>query len=264
MSDSTQLVPAVDRAIRMLSSLRGADDGRRISDLARDLAIPKSSAFQIAATLVHHRILECDDETRRYRLGPGLLEIAADTAGITNLPALATPYLEELAEQTRTTALLGVPVGSGVVLAAKAESPERLGISAPVGHRLDPRAGVFGKLFAAALADNELDSWLQTELPAFTERSITDPESYRRELNRVRVRGYALDVEEYVDGVRAVGAPVRARQGRMVAGICLLGLSARFKRDRLTGAAERARDAARDLSRDLGFVEETTAGGNRA
>ena len=89
MSAATQqLVPAVDRAVRMLSDLSSTAAGKRISDLARDLDIPKSSAFQIAATLVHHGLLECDDDTRRYRLGQGLRHIVGAREGRVDLPLL--------------------------------------------------------------------------------------------------------------------------------------------------------------------------------
>ena len=256
-SHSQQLVPAVDRAIRMLASLRDDGNSQRISDLARALSIPKSSAFQIAATLVHHGFLERDEDTRRYRLGPGLLDMAGGVATAGLLP-LAGPYLEELARTTRTTALLGVPAKDSVILAAKAESPEPVGITAPLGHRLDQRSGVFGKLFAADLGERALSSFLKG-LPRFTARSITDARDYRRDLRRVRERGYALDVEEYLEGVRAVGAPVRDRGGRTVAAICLLGLSSRLKRPRMKQVGEQVRDAAVALSAHLGHVDHGTA-----
>ena len=261
-STRQQLVPAVDRAIRMLTRLRAADDGRRISDLARDLDIPKSSAFQIATTLVHHGILECDDDTRRYRIGPALREIASASSH-PDLPLMASTYLERLATETRTTALLGLPADDGVVLAARAESPEPLGISAPVGYRLDLRAGAFGKIFAASLSDTDLGLFLRRKLPAFTERAITQPSAYRAEIERVRSKGYAVDVEEYLDGVRAVAAPVFDHTGSTVAAICLVGLSARLQRAQLRAAAERARDAARELSLELGHASGEAAEARR-
>ena len=68
----SQLVPAVDRALRMLATLQKSNGDRTVSDMARDLRIPKSSAHQIAATLRYHGFIEQDKYTRSYRLGPGL------------------------------------------------------------------------------------------------------------------------------------------------------------------------------------------------
>jgi len=245
-------VPAVDRAIRMLVDLRAAHEGKRISDLARDLSIPKSSAFQIAATMVHHGILECDGDTRRYRLGRGLQSLAADSPGRADLPLLAAPHLRSLAHATGLTALLGLPTAAGTLLAAKADSPQALGVSAPVGFELDRLAGAFGKVFAAALAGTERAAVLAAGLPRYTARSIVDIGEMARELERVHKNGMATDSEEYLDGIRAVAAPVRDADGEVVAAVCALGVAASMKREQLTAIGGEVRAAAAALSQDIG------------
>lgn len=254
-----QLVPAVDRAVRMLANLRHDEAGKGISVLARDLGIPKSSAFQIAATLVHHGFLECDHDTRRYRLGSAVEQLAGIPPVRADLPVLAVPHLRALAEETGLTALLGLPSGGGTVLAARGDSPEPLGISAPVGFRLDAKAGAFGKVFAAELDARALSQFLH-HLPAYTGRSITAASAYRRELERVRERGFATDFEEYLEGVRAVAAPVRDRDGATVAAVCVLAVAAGLKRTELRGVAGAVRQAAAALSRDLGHAEDPEGG----
>ena len=248
-----QLVPAVDRAIRMLATLQDVEDGRRISDLARDLGIPKSSAHQIAATLLHYGVLERDADTQRYHLGLGLAQIVSRRRSKVDLPELAGPYLEELSAAARMTALLGLRAADGIVLAAKVDSPDPIDVSAPIGHRLHLRAGVFGKLLAAALSPDKLDVLLQQPLPTFTAKSMRSADDYREDLHRVRERGYALDLEEYLDGIVAVGAAVRGRDGEVAGGICLIGLAASYKRRELARIGEAVRAAAESLSYDLGF-----------
>lgn len=252
MTDSTpQLVPAVDRAIRMLVDLRDADQGKGISELSRDLGIPKSSAFQIAATMVHHGLLVCDEGTRRYRVGAGLQALAGSVSGRPDVAALAAPHLRALADDTGLTALLGLPTAAGTVLAARADSPQPLGVSAPVGFELDRMAGAFGKVFAASLDARRREVRLR-RLPAFTARSIVDADEMERELARVQRNGVATDIEEYLEGIRAAAAPVHDDGANVVAAVCALGVAARLKRRRLAEVAERVRAAARALSHDLG------------
>ena len=69
----------------------------------------------------------------------------------------------------------------------------------------------------------------------------------------MRERGFAIDVEEYINGVVAVGAPVRDRHGEVVAGVCLLGLAASYDRARLSTIGEEVRAVGESLSYDLGF-----------
>jgi len=245
-----QLVPAVDRAIRMLSSLELTDDGKRISDLARDLQIPKSSAFQIAVTLVHHGVLECDEQTRRYRLGPKLRSIAARQQGRADLPLLAARHLRSVADDTGLTALLGLPTPTGTLLVAKADSPEALGIAAPIGYELELWAGAFGKIFAAALPAPERKVRMQKGLPAYTARSIVRRADMEQELRRVATQGIAVDTEEYIDGIRAVAAPVHDMSG-VVAAVCVLGVGPQMKRDRLVDICTAVKGAAAALSAEL-------------
>ena len=248
--DPVQLVPAVDRAARMLSNLRGHGSGRGISELARDLGIPKSSAFQIAATLVHHGLLERDDDSRRYRIGTGLDRLASGRGLRADVPALAAPHLQRLAASTGLTALLGVPTAEGTVLAARGDGPASLAVSAPVGFRLPARAGAFGKVFDAEMRGQALRCALE-DLPRFTRRTITDAARYAKELRRVRQRGFAVDFEEYLDGIRAVASPVRDADDSAIAAICALGISARLKRADVAAVAAAVTRAAGALSADL-------------
>ena len=247
-----QLVPAVDRALRMLVRLQKSNGDRTVSDLARELRIPKSSAHQIAATLRYHGFIEQDKYTRSYRLGPSLGNMISHRRRYVELPALARPYLESLAETARMTALLAVREANHVVLAAKVESPSPFDISAPVGHILDTNAGVFGKLFAAETHEDSPGNSTRAVPPAYTSKSVTDLNEYARELQAVRVHGYALDLEEYLDGVVAIGAPVRDVGGHILGAICLIGLAVSHGRQQLTGLGGAVRTACEALCQDFG------------
>lgn len=246
-----ELVPAVDRALRMLVTLQKSSEDRTVSDLARDLRIPKSSAHQIAATLRYHGFLEQDKYTRSYRLGPSLGNMVSHRRHHVELPALALPYLKSLAETAQMTALLGVREANHVVLVAKAESPSPFNISAPIGHVIDANAGVFGKLFAAGAHEDHPRTVLSGTLPAYTSKSIVDLNEYAREIQTVRAHGYALDLEEYLDGVVAIGAPVRDVHGHTIGAICLLGLAVSHGRQQLTNLAQPVQTACQSLCQDF-------------
>ena len=72
-------------------------------------------------------------------------------------------------------------------------------------------AGAVGKVFLACMPEEQAAKIVKSKgLPRFTENSIVDPASYYRELKRVREKGYAIDDEEYIMGVRAVASPLMA------------------------------------------------------
>ena len=87
-------------------------------------------------------------------------------------------------------------------------------------------------------------------LPRFTENSIVDPESYYRELKRVREKGYAIDDEEYIMGVRAVASPLMGL-GQLRSAVWAVGFKASLDDKKMKTLAEETRNAAKAISRRI-------------
>src|SRR5581483_236431 len=88
--------------------------------------------------------------------------------------------------------------------------------------------------------------------PAFTARAVADPAAYGALLRLVRRQGYAVDDEEYLDGVRAVSAPIRGADGGTLAALTVVGFSTRIGNDKLATIIEAVVDAAEQASLRLG------------
>lgn len=247
-----KLVPAVDRAVAILRLFRNGQQGYGVSELSRALNLNKSTTHDILATLCHHGFLERDAATKRYRLGWGLLELGHMVGERLTLRGVARPLLEELGRRTGETVFLGAFVGRRVLLIDKEESPYDMKITSPLGRRLPATAGAFGKVFLAALPWRELDRFLSKEVRRFTARTVTDPKQIKKELGEVRRRGYATDDEEYLEGVRAAGAPIVDSRHLVVGAISCVGLKARLGAGALEALGVKVREACRAISRRLG------------
>ena len=247
------LVPAVDRAIRILDALRRAPRARGISDLARALGLNKATVRDILLTLEHHGLVERDPSTARFRLGYGLYAYTSALGQGSDLTAVARPFLRGLVERTGETALLGLLDGERILIVDKEEPPSALKISAPVGRRLPLHAGAFGKVLLADLDSARLERLLaERPPPAFTVRSVVEPGAFRAMLRLVRRQGYAVDDEEYLDGVRAASAPVREANRGTVAALTVVGFSTRLNNEKLATVVEAVVDAAEQVSLRLG------------
>ncbi|MGH2374435.1 MAG: IclR family transcriptional regulator [bacterium] len=257
---SPRLVPAVERAIRILRLLASDGGPRRLTDLSRALAVSKSTLFELLATLEQLGFVERDGETRAFRLGYGVLELGNAVLRRLDLRQVARPYLTRLRDAIGETAVLHMRADQGALIVDRVESDHQLKVVAPVGHRLPPFAGSVAKVFAAELADKELTALLRVRvLRAFTPRSMTSAQRYRKEILRVRRRGYAVDDEEYLPGVCAVSAPVLDSRGRTVAAVTIVGSSVRLSEARMRQAATAVLDAAASISRRLGAPAYTRA-----
>jgi len=135
MRESTyRVVPAVDKAARMLAELR-EDEGLGISELARRISASKGTVRDILLTLASHELVTRDADGR-FRRGGQRVDLAH----------LAQPHLEALRDEFGETALLGVVTKGGIEIGARAEPNTDLHMSAPVGRRLPADVGAHAKV----------------------------------------------------------------------------------------------------------------------
>lgn len=250
--DAVRMVPAVDRAARLLDILGSAGRAMTISELARELGINKGTMRDLLETLRFHGLLERDETRKEYRLGPRLARLGMAALGQLDLASVARPFLVDLAERVNGTVLLVVPHGDRATIVDKVDGSRlAVEVSATVGGRIRLAAGACGKVFLA-FTDGLDPSRYLADLQHPTPRTIMDPAEYAAELERVRQLGYATDDEEYLTGVRAASAPVFNARGRLAAAVLVVGLTGSLPVADLPRAGEASAEAARGISVALG------------
>src|ERR1700704_4676462 len=136
------MVPAVDRAVRLLEVLEAGGQPLTISELARELGINKGTMRDLLETLRAHGLLERDEDTKQYRLGPRLARLGMAALGQLDLASVARPYLIDLAEEISGTVLLVVPHGDRATIADKVDGGRvAVEVSATIGRRVRLAAG---------------------------------------------------------------------------------------------------------------------------
>lgn len=260
--NGNSLVPAVDRAVQILKVFQSADEMLGVSELSRRLDLNKSTLHGILNTLAYHDMLERDEQTKTYRLGQGLVSLSSRVQSRMDLRSIVHPDLVELARQVQETVLLGVFRDDHIYILDREEAPHDLKISAQIGQRMPFCAGVLGYVLSAAIPNAELAKLVHAHrLRGFTKNSIAKLPAYRRTLDQVRERGYALEVEEFLEGVSAVAAPIVNAKGQVTAALAIVGLSARLPRTRLVTLGGQVRQVGEDISRRLGAVNYPTWNG---
>ncbi|HYW88701.1 MAG TPA: IclR family transcriptional regulator, partial [Chloroflexota bacterium] len=172
-----RLVPAVDRAARLLAQLERAGRPMTISELARELGINKGTMRDLLETLRAHGLLERDEERKQYRLGPRLARLGMAALGQLDLARAAHAYLINLAHEIGGAVLLLVRDGDRATIVDKADAGQvAVQVSATVGRRIPLAAGACGKIFLSYVEPGERARHLN-QLRA-TPRTIRDPGAY--------------------------------------------------------------------------------------
>jgi DNA-binding IclR family transcriptional regulator len=223
-----------------------------VSDVARRLSIPKSSAQGLLLTLAGRGYLE--REGSAYVLSRPLQEQGWTGGARARLLRLAHPIMERMAKESGESVFLGVMTGNlDIQYIAKATSVAELRYDASLDHRRLAYSTTIGLVILAHLDEAALANYFsRVKLRRITERTPTDPALLRRLLARVSRQGYAELRDTNQPGVSGVSAPVFDADGVVVAGLNLGAPSARFVLSNETLITIVRREAA-ELSTRLGY-----------
>lgn len=127
-------------------------------------------------------------------------------------------------------------------------------VGGTIGTRRPVYCSAIGKALVAFLPEPELTELLTSlTFERRTSQTITNVDRFRRELVRVRELGYAVDNEEFEEGLRCLAAPIFNHRGRVIATIGISGPTHRLNSETMPALAEAVKDAAAAISRELGY-----------
>jgi IclR family pca regulon transcriptional regulator len=151
---------------------------------------------------------------------PRVLELGYSYLSSFTLPQIAEPHLEQLVAQVRESSSLCVLDGEAIVYVARVPTRRIMSATITVGTCFPAYATSVGRVILAHLPDEEIDARLaRAELRPLTGRTLVSARALRTELLRVRRQGYAIVDQELEEGLRSVAAPVRDRDGEVVAAV---------------------------------------------
>lgn len=253
--DGRYHVPNLERALKLIEYLDAHPEGGGMSELAQALKFPRNSVFRITMTLLKHGYLERRDDGSRFVLSRKVLGIGYRAMGEGGIVESSIEQMRLLRDVVKETVCLSILLeNEGFVLEQVAGLHPFRFVAEP-GTRQPLHVSAATKAILANLPDEQRDSLIQRmEMPKLTDRTIVKKSVYREELDRVRLRGYALDLGEHQEGVVCVGAAVLNRHGYPVAAITVTGPSSRMPEHILDGIGIHVRDHADAVSRRLGYL----------
>lgn len=243
-------VRVLNRAVAILNEL--ATGLKEKSDLSRNLGLHKSTVHRLLAVLDRNGFVERKPGGREYGLGWRVLELGMVAALRLNILDCVKPYLAELVDRTRETADLGVLCEGEVVSLLNVESLDSVRTPATIGRRVPLHCASEGKAILAFLPSEQIQEHLKGYV--FTRRTrntITTKQRFLGELAMVRERGYAVDNEEFEEGLRCIAAPVSNHSGTVTAATSIAGPAFRITGARFSVLARAVVQVAAELSTAL-------------
>lgn len=255
MAQTHGTVKSVMKVLDILEHLAAARGPVTVSELGRARGFHVTTAHRLLRTLVQRGYVGQEAGSHAYRLGPRLLELGSVYLASLDLVTVARSRLEALRDVLGETVHLGVYSQGEVVELAHVRSDQAITVSARSGQRWPAYCTALGKVLLADLPAAELKGFLRdVRLERRAPRTITDSGALKRELERVRARGWAVDREEFAPKLCCVGVPVRDTTGRTVAALSAAMPEMRFRSALVPKWVKQLVETAEEISRELGFL----------
>jgi IclR family acetate operon transcriptional repressor len=235
-------VKSLLRALDILDVLLQSDRPLSVSEIAARTGFSRTAAYNVLTTY-EIRGLVRRDFRNRYVLGWSLFEFGEHARSQSALSEAARPVVEELAESTGETVLLGVFDHDSVIYVEKAESRRSIRMVEAPGRRLPLHESATGLVLLAHASQ------------AFRERylaKIDDPSRLWEATDEIRMRGYAIFVQDLDPDVTSVSLPVNDPTGEAIAALTVAGPASRLTRTRVEEYLPRVLGGATFINKAMG------------
>ncbi|AXB44410.1 IclR family transcriptional regulator [Amycolatopsis albispora] len=252
-------VQSLDRGLAVIRAFGADAPELTLSDVARTTGLTRAAARRFLLTLADLGYVRTDG--KYFSLTARVLELGYAYLSSMSLPEVATPHLERLSAEVHESSSVSVLEGGDIVYVARVAVSRIMTVSINVGTRFPAYATSMGHVLLAGLPDDRLDEYLaQARLDRLTSHTLTSEAALRAELAEVRGRGWALVDQELEEGLRSVAAPIRGRDGKVVAAVNVSTHASRTSLDVVRDEmVPRLLDAAERIEADLAVAPPSRA-----
>ena len=246
-------VQSLDRAFDILELLSREQHGLALTEIGNRLDLHKSTVYRLLQALKQRGYIE-KNAKGSYRLGMEFIELSSLYLNNLELKTEAQPILRELSSLSGNTAFLATLQESEVVYIDKMETFNSLRKYSIIGQRAPLYCTALGKSMLTGKSEEQIRRMYQgVDMKAFTTKTITTLDALIEEVERIRRRGWSVDDEEYEEGLRCIGAPIRDYRAVVIAAVSTSGYTSVITRERVEEIAAYVVKAARDISQRMGY-----------
>lgn len=243
-----------ERSVQILQIIAKSNEGMEMDEICERLSIPRTSCYDILVTLVHLGMLEVNTGVKRsYKIGLNAYRIGMSYMNNRNISEIIAPALKELSKELQKTCFFGVLEGDKIVYISKFEPENPIITTATIGTKNPIYNTSLGKAILSSMSDEGIKDILSgIELEQATRFTITDREELIKNIELVRVRGFALDERELEEHMECVGVPIFDEKKECIGAISASSL---YRKDEdYMALGEILKNRGLEISKSLGFM----------
>ncbi|MFY9969025.1 MAG: IclR family transcriptional regulator C-terminal domain-containing protein [Roseiarcus sp.] len=249
-SDSVQ---SLVRALGIINQLAETDEGMTLSRIAQRVDLAPSTVHRLLTTLEQERYVRFDADRRLWSVGVQTFVAGGAFLQSRSLIAVARPYMRALMEECGESVNLAIEDDCEAIYVHQVERRSTMRPPARAGARVPLHCSGVGKALLSAMSEKHLENALPGEgMPRLTANTIVSRSMLRDDVAQARERGFAVDDEEHVVGLRCVATPVFDEFGEAMAALSISGPTTCISPDRISHLADLARRKANEITARLG------------
>lgn len=254
MSQQPQIQTSLIKAFDLIEALSGNEVG--LMDLSERVGQNKTTVHRILHTLIQIGYVVQNPDNQKYRLSMKFMAIASQVHQKLDIVSVSKPYIKSLSESINEVVHLVAIDKSDIVYIDKIEADNSIRMHSYIGKRIPLHCTAVGKVYLSTKTDPEKKAYIQSisdQLQPYTEKTVTDPEALYTQLKHIEDMGYAIDDEEFENGVICVAAPIRSYDGSIKYAVSISTPSIRMNPDRIKVFGEKVIDTTNAISSELGY-----------
>jgi DNA-binding IclR family transcriptional regulator len=228
------MVPGLIRGLKILQAFSSEKPLMGVSDIAKELGVPRSTAFRLSLTLESMGFLKRVEHSKKYCLGLKVLDLGFKLLAGMDIVDIARPHMEELSENTKVCSHLAVRDETSVVYIARILGKHHIISSVGVGTRFPAYATSSGRILLSNLSVAELATlYSGIELEKITESTPLTIGDLINQIEQDKSNGYTLSWETYEKNLASLAVPVRDNTSKIIASLNISCPTTTYTQDEL-------------------------------
>ncbi|HAJ31878.1 MAG TPA: hypothetical protein DCK79_00645 [Candidatus Atribacteria bacterium] len=251
---------SIEKSIKILNYLSKTKRSVGITELSSKLFFPKSTVHRILNSLLSYSLVSQEKETSKYNLGLKILEYSNSFYNSFDFRQIAKPILKKICIETGLTTSLTAWYNGHSICIDSVTPSQKLNthhLFIEIGKKMPFHCTASAKILLAYQTSEEIKRIInENPLQKYTPRTIIDPKKLEEHLSKIRKNGFAICDEELEEGIKAISAPVRNINGKVIASITITGLSKRISNNNIEKLIKILVNSTQGLSKMLGYKEK--------